>query len=303
MVAKSRCTKRAVFSVVALRVFRSHIFFVDNKGRIQRTAAQLRNHYEVERELAQRLLNSNRDERKLLFSSLYDELFERVPDHPRLTRRDTPERSEAAVEARLRILEPHLSRGMHFLEFAAGDCRLAHEVCRLVDRVTAVDISDQRAIIDKSPENFNLELYDGYALDVRDSSVDVVFSYQFLEHLHPEDIEVHFDNVVRILKKGGMYIFDTPHRFSGPHDISGNFGSSLDCLHFQEWTYREMFGLLRRHGFACCYAYAGGKVRRSKLTNLLKIFAENFVGVLPSPLRKLCSARLFQGVTAMAIKG
>lgn len=275
---------------------------MDKKGRVNRTFEQLRNHYEVERELAERLLNSSRDERKILFSSLYEELFERVPDHPRLTRRDTPERSAAAVDARLRLLLPHLSGDMQFLEFAPGDCRLAYEICPLVQRVTAVDISDQRSLVDEPPGNFDLMLYDGYTLDVPDSSIDIVFSYQFLEHLHPEDVDVHLENVIRVLKEGGVYIFDTPHRFSGPHDISGAFGNKLECLHFQEWTYREMFKLVCRHGFSRCYAYAGGRVRRGRLLNFLKLGAELLVGMLPSRLTKFCSARLFQGVTVMAVK-
>ena len=275
---------------------------MEKKGRVSRTSEQLRNHYEVERELAKRLLNSSREERKILFPSLYEELFERVPDHPRLTRRDSPERNAAAVEARLRLLLPHLSGDMQFLEFAPGDCRLAYEICPLVQRVTAVDISDQRSLVDEPPGNFDLMLYDGYTLDVPDSSIDIVFSYQFLEHLHPEDVGVHIENVVRVLKEGGVYIFDTPHRFSGPHDISGAFGNKLECLHFQEWTYREMFRLFDHHGFSRCYAYAGGRVRRGRLWNVLKLSAEMLVGLLPHGLAKICSARIFQGVTIMAVK-
>ena len=303
MAAESNYEKRFVFRIIPQRVYKNHKFAVDNKARVERTDEQLRNHYEVERELAQRLLNSSRDERKVLFSSLYDELFVRVPDHPRLTRRETPERSAAAVEARLNLLEPHLSGEMRFLEFAPGDCRLAHEVCTRVESVIAVDISDQRALGDDAPDNFELKLYDGYVLDVPDSSVDIIFSYQFLEHLHPEDVGLHFENVVRVLKGGGVYIFDTPHRFSGPHDISGAFGSTLECLHFQEWTYREMFRLLPNHGFERCYAYAGGKVRKGRLLNHLKLLVESGIGMLPYRLRKFCGGRLFQGVTIMAVKG
>ena len=276
---------------------------MQKKEKVQRTAAQLRNHFEVERELAARVLNSNREERKILLPALYEELFARVPDHPRLTRQITPEMRSAAIEARLRILRPHLKKNLNFLEFAAGDCALSYEVCPLVESVTAVDISDQRALSASEPENFNLILYDGYQLDVDDASIDMVFSYQFLEHLHPEDIGIHFHNASRVLKNGGVYIFDTPHRFSGPHDISGVFGHELECLHFQEWTYREMFHLLRRHGFTRCFSYAGGKVRKSRFANLLKLSVECFIGVLPHKLAKRFSSRIFQGVTIMAVKG
>ena len=42
-------------------------------GRLQRTAEQLRNHFDVERELASRVLNSSREERRALFATLYEE--------------------------------------------------------------------------------------------------------------------------------------------------------------------------------------------------------------------------------------
>ena len=54
----------------------------------QRTPEQLRHHYEVERELADRLRSASREERKQLYAGVYDELFRRVPDHPQLTWRE-----------------------------------------------------------------------------------------------------------------------------------------------------------------------------------------------------------------------
>ena len=86
---------------------------MQKKEKVQRTPAQLRNHFEVERELAVRVLNSNREERKILLPTLYEELFARVPDHPRLTRQITPEMRSAAIEARLRILRPHLKKNLN----------------------------------------------------------------------------------------------------------------------------------------------------------------------------------------------
>ena len=74
----------------------------------QRTPERLRHHFEVEKELADRIRASSREERTELFSRLYDELFERVPDHPRLVRRETAEDSRRSVEARMAILGPHL---------------------------------------------------------------------------------------------------------------------------------------------------------------------------------------------------
>jgi hypothetical protein len=56
-----------------------------------RTMQQLREHYEIEKELASRLRNASREERRVLYSSLYDELFHRVPHHPQLTQKVSPD--------------------------------------------------------------------------------------------------------------------------------------------------------------------------------------------------------------------
>lgn len=261
-----------------------------------------RHHYEVEKELAARLRSSTREERTELFKSLYSELFVRVPDHPRLLRRDTEGESRDNIAKQMRLLTPYLNDRPVLLEFAPGDCRLSFAAARSCEKVIGVDISDQRASGDSGPENFQLIVYDGYHLDIPDQSVDIVFSYQFLEHLHPEDVNLHFETVYRLLKPGGVYVFDTPHRFSGPHDISREFGKSLDCFHFQEWTYREMRERLRGHGFGEARLHRRVGVYANPLLNALHDGVERVLSILPEPLRRAAANRLFLSVALSAIK-
>ena len=267
----------------------------------QRTLDQIRNHYEVEKELAARLLKSSRAERTRLFRTLYDELFARVPDHPRLTRRNEAELSERAVAAQLALLRRQLEGVRTFLEFAPGDCRLSFEVCRFVEKVYAVDISDQTGGVASRPANFELVLYDGYHLDLPPQTIDLAFSYQFLEHLHPDDVIPHFQMIKRLLRPGGAYIFSTPHRYSGPHDISAYFSDTPQGFHFQEWTYRELGEVLEAAGFAAWFTYRFGRPRRSKLVNGLTLAVESAFGLLPRRVQRRVSRRLFQGVTMMAV--
>lgn len=265
-----------------------------------RSPDRLRVHYEVERELAARLRNSTRAERATLFATLYGELFMRVPDHPRLTRRDTPEYSRRKVQSQLRLVRPFLKPDTVFLEFAPGDCRLAAAVASEVRSVIGVDISDQRTQGEASPPNLELIVYDGYNLAVPDATADVIFSYQFLEHLHPDDVDAHFVLVRRLLKPGGVYVFDTPHRYSGPHDVSRHFGNELVCFHFQEWTYRGMRRLLKRHGFTQTCAFRFGKPLSSRVPNLANDLVEFVAGILPARVRQAVSSRLFKSVAMLA---
>jgi SAM-dependent methyltransferase len=262
----------------------------------------LRRQYEVEKELAARLRSSPREGRTELFKTLYGELFQRVPEHVRLTRRDTPEQSARAVEARLRLLRPQLRPDITLLEFAPGDCRLAAAAATLCKEVVAVDISDQHDLAEQLPDNLRLVIYDGYTLDVPDASVDVCFSYQFLEHLHPDDVDPHFTMAARVLKPGGCYVFDTPHRYSGPHDIAGLFGHKLECLHMQEWTCRDLRRIAAAHGFGRSYVFRRGVVRRSAILNFANDAAEMLCGLLPASLRRHLSRRLFGSVTLLVEK-
>ncbi|MDF1853721.1 MAG: class I SAM-dependent methyltransferase [Verrucomicrobiales bacterium] len=267
-----------------------------------RTPERIRHHFEVERELAGRMRNSSREERTELFKTLYTELFERVPDHPRLTRRDTEESSRKNIESQMRLLRPFLSEETVFLEMASGDCRLSFAACEICEKVIGVDISDQRNPEDPEPENFELIVYDGDHLEIPDDSVDVAFSYQFLEHLHPDDVVPHFETILRILKPGGIYLFDSPHRFSGPHDVSRFFGDELQCFHFQEWSYREMLRLVKKCGFSEAKIVRRGKALTNPFLIGLHQAIEAIVGILPSSLRRRIASRLFQSVTLVGTK-
>ncbi len=269
-----------------------------------RSLERLRHHFEVERELASRLRGSTREERPALFQKLYRELFDRVPDHPRLTRRESPQESQMKVEGQMRLLRPFLKPGGTLVEVAPGDCRLGYAACAAgAGSVIGVDISDQRLEADKAraPSAFELVVYDGYHLDLPDGIADVAFSYQFLEHLHPDDVTPHFKLVHRLLKPGGWYVFDTPHRFSGPHDISAVFGDDLVGFHFQEWTLRDMRRHLKQCGFSTMQAIKGGR-RCGVVITAVWLFLESITGLLPQALRKCAAGRLFQSVTVAARK-
>lgn len=215
-----------------------------------RTLDQVTNHFRVERKLAEQLKASPRALRCSIYSTMYDELFRLVPDHPRLTRRSSEQESRLATISKLSMFSDTLTPEMTFLEFAPGDCRVSNEVASRVRKAIGVDISDQREASDPRPGNFELIVYDGYSLEgVADESVDLMFSDQLIEHLHPEDTREHFALAHRLLRPGGRYVFRTPHAITGPHDVSAYFSDEPLGFHLKEWSYRELGELLRQVGF------------------------------------------------------
>ena len=148
-----------------------------------RTPEQTREHYEIERALADRLRSASREERLSLYSSLYDELFQRVPHHPGLTRQQSSSETADEVAFQLKLLRPFLSADTVFLEVGPGDCTLAVAVASFVRKVYALDVSTSREQV--FPENFAFKRSNGVDIDVARASINVAYSNQLMEHLPP----------------------------------------------------------------------------------------------------------------------
>ena len=180
-----------------------------------RSYDQVFNHYQVEKRLASKLKQADRRARTEIYSTMYDELFSKVPDHPRLTKRNDEAESRKKVGHRLAFIKRFLRKDEVFVEFASGDGRLLKEAAQHCGQAIGVDISDQRDSNEHFPDNVDVIVYDGYDLSsISNDSVDFIFSDQLIEHLHEEDVELHFETIKRILKKGGAYAFRTPHAFA-----------------------------------------------------------------------------------------
>ena len=76
-----------------------------------RSAAQLWEQYQVEKELAARLRNASQLERRKLYSSLYDELFRRIPHHSQLIDKVSPQQRAVRITLQLRFLDRFLGPG------------------------------------------------------------------------------------------------------------------------------------------------------------------------------------------------
>lgn len=226
-----------------------------------RSEEQLREHYRIERELADRLRTSTRHERRRLYRMVYDELLQRVPHHPRLCEKhddDWCRQRGREIERQIRFLGRFLSLRTVFLEVGAGDCALALRVCDFAERVYAVDVSST-AIGASRPANLSFVFTNGTDLAVPERSVDVVFSNQLLEHLHPDDALEQTRSIYAALAPGGIYVCVTPNRLYGPCDVSGYFEDRPTGLHLHEYSSREMRALLAAQGFTRVRFYCGAR--------------------------------------------
>jgi len=216
--------------------------------RTNRLTPELRQHYEIEKSLAQRLRSANADERRGLYSIVYDELYSRVP----WLKSEMFRSREHDVSIQKKLLAPFLKKNLTFLEVGPGDCSVSVAVSKLVKQAVAVDVSE---VVKKGwnkswPKNLKFEISDGVSLPVAHDSVDLAYSHQLMEHLHPDDAVEQLRQIHHALKPGGRYVCVTPNRLYGPSDISGFFDDQeATGLHLKEYTNRELARLFRRVGF------------------------------------------------------
>jgi SAM-dependent methyltransferase len=264
-------------------------------------SAELLNHYEVEKELADRLRSASAAERRHLYNDVYRERLQRIPTHPLLERAADPRAQAAATEVRTRLLAGLVAGGSTFLEIGPGDCALACAMARRTARVIAVDVADGLVTQgDDWPANMELVISDGTALPVPAESIDVAYSDQLLEHLHPDDAIQHLVAVRAALVPGGIYVCITPNRLSGPWDVSRGFDDEATGLHLREYSISELADAMESVGFR---VHVFGSWRGHRVTPRLPLWAvvpvERAIAALPAPAR----TRVAHGLTLLKVVG
>jgi SAM-dependent methyltransferase len=267
-----------------------------------RTKKQLQEHYRIEKKLAQQLLNASTSERKILYPKLYDELLRRVPDHPMLARKDSQDQQKAIIQEQIGLISRLVISDSTYLEIGAGDCAVTLEVAKLVKHAYAVDVSKTITSGSVTPENFSLIISDGTSIPVPDESIDLAYSNQLMEHLHPDDALMQLRNIYKALAPGGKYLCITPSRLTGPHDISMYFDTEATGFHLREYTNIELLQLFRSTGFRQTFAFLRLKGHYLKCSTTPLRIVESLLGLLPSKYaQSLAKTKLIRPLVAIRL--
>ncbi len=260
-------------------------------------------HYELEKRLAAKLHKAPKSERLFLYRKLYDELYSKVPSlktNPRTV-------NIKYLNAVTRTLRPFLNKDSVFMEIGAGNLALAKKLSKFVKNVLAIDVSKEFATaLGPLPKNIKLIISDGISIPAPANSVDLAYSTQLMEHLHPDDAVEQLGNVFKTLKKGGRYVLETPHRFNGPHDISKYFDDTATGFHLHEYTNRELRELFRQTGFRKIYNLIGAKGYHLPCPTAILIALESFLSIFPKKIRRLLSKfppiKILLGIKVIGVK-
>ena len=217
------------------------------------TESMVMKHWRLETALAGRILRSSEKNRpgtiRRCVKRFYREL-NWLNDSRLLDGIPPVERREDTV---IRLIGKRRKR---IFEIGSGNGSLIDYLSRHGHECVGSDIDENRFKVHANP-HLSLNVQDGAAFDkkVQAGSFDIVLSLNVLEHLHPDDVEGHFKEVFRSLKRGGAYILKTPHRFFGPHGIERIFGITRNRgLHLKEYTYMDSQKFSEHAGFRICRA-------------------------------------------------
>lgn len=205
-------------------------------------------HYKIEKELANKIKKSPFCERLQLYSTVYDDLFKLVPCHPQLTRKKTIGDVSSRVSHQLKLINKLNPKSKIILEVGAGDCSLSLALSKNAKYVYAVDVSKIISKNTKLPSNLSLVICNGIEMSIP-QEVDIAFSNQLIEHLHPEDAYKQMLTIYDKLKNKGSYICITPNRIFGPHDVSKYFDTIANGLHLKEYSINELYKMFSDSGY------------------------------------------------------
>lgn len=132
-----------------------------------------------------------------------------------------------------------ITEGKVVLDIACGSGYGTYLMAKKAKKVYGVDIDEQT--IEYAKENYsgnNIEYIvgDGVSIPLKDKSVDIVVSYETIEHI--EKYDIFMKEVKRVLKDGGLFLLSTPN------DVEYGEGNHY---HIHEFTYQELQDLVKQY--------------------------------------------------------
>ncbi len=166
----------------------------------------------------------------------------------------------------------------------------------------AVDVSTEILDFRSARANLDVHAIDGTSFPLGDGSVDVAFSDQLIEHLHPDDVATQLKEVRRVLAPNGRYVCSTPNRTSGPHDVSGLFEEVARGFHLREYDSREIEDVFQLAGFDSFEFFVGGRGHYFRVPAKLVAAAEHLYRYLPRKVRlQLRTSSIVNGLLGLNV--
>lgn len=221
------------------------------------------------------ILTSDYENREKISRNIYDEHYDKELDEDHI-KPQTQMRKK-----RISLYKSIVGKGHErILEIGCGVGDLTYALMDNAKRITGIDISARVLDFAKMRRNlYSIGEYtfrkieflqmSGVNLDFSPATFDYVVSTSMIEHLHPEDVEQHLQQVWRILKNNGHYLIWCPNRLGHHKDRAGHL-----CM----FSYKDLIGKMELVGFQ---NFQSTLFTRLQMVDArFKIFLEKFLSSL-----------------------
>ena len=189
--------------------------------------------------------------RELLYQKAYHDIYSFYLKH-------TPEVNNYGFSEDLLLPYINYFKNQVVLDYGCGYGNSSNTLGNYAKYVYAVDAS--KIAIENAKEKYknkeNIEFlhHSSPYVTLENESIDAVYSIDVVEHLHPEDFKIHLNEIYRILRNGGTYVFLTCDGDYGPSDCSSwfypkGFGFKPRGIHLKEYTFIELINCVSESGY------------------------------------------------------
>jgi 2-polyprenyl-3-methyl-5-hydroxy-6-metoxy-1,4-benzoquinol methylase len=140
-------------------------------------------------------------------------------------------------------------KGKTVLDIACGEGYGSNLISQYAEKVFGADISSETIHHAKSrysAPNLNFSVESIENLDHEDQSIDIIVSFETIEHVDTNMQEAFLREAVRVLKPEGVVILSCPNKKVASDDAFENWGYKNE-FHIKEYYLDEFDDFLRRH--------------------------------------------------------
>jgi 2-polyprenyl-3-methyl-5-hydroxy-6-metoxy-1,4-benzoquinol methylase len=211
-----------------------------------------RHHFLVESDYARKILLSKKNsiERSKLLKDGYNEIVNIISAY-------NPGGGETDyTEVVVSVIKKLLKRGSKIFDLGCASGNLLLKLANNGFEIEGIDVSEglvekaklKLASISKSD---SVRQADIIQYQIKET-FDCIVLDNVIEHFHPDLVDDILGKCYSLLNSTGYIFILTPHKFSGPHDVSKCFlplGSKAQGFHLKEYSFTDLKDNLVRAGF------------------------------------------------------
>jgi len=210
-------------------------------------------HYRVEKEYAAKIMASPKGsaEREMLFEEGYNKVLGDI-----IAQYDPGGGGTHYTTVVLQIVQHLVDRGGRVFDFGCGGGDLVMALIEAGYDARGIDVS--RDCIDRAKATLSVISKDecverGEFLSFQaNRKFHCVVMDNVIEHIVPDSVGDVVRRCYDMLDEDGYLVVLTPHKMSGPHDVSRFFlplGSAAEGFHLKEYSFTDLDSALRGGGF------------------------------------------------------